>query len=81
MTINLPETAALADRLQKSLAFADVTPAQMADRLGLTSQTIQAWLQGRAAPRLPHLMVWAQTCHIPFEWLTGTESDPARTRP
>ena len=70
------ERIALADRLAKSLRFSNVSPAQMADGLGLTEATVESWLQCRSAPRLSNLMVWAQVCGVPFEWLTGTEEEP-----
>ena len=70
-------TVALAERLAASLRFARITVDQMADRLGITPATIDSWLHGLSSPRLSLLMVWAQIVRVPFEWLTGTEDDPA----
>jgi transcriptional regulator with XRE-family HTH domain len=72
--------AALADRLQKALTFADLSPAQMADRLGASESTMNAWLSGKTAPRLAGLLMWASTCGVPFEWLAGTEEDQVPPR-
>ncbi|HEY8318550.1 MAG TPA: helix-turn-helix transcriptional regulator [Amnibacterium sp.] len=65
--------AALGERLTKSLQFADLSPSQMADRLGITEPTVQSWLAGTSSPRLAHLMIWARASGVPFEWLTGTD--------
>lgn len=67
--------ASLGERMSRSLSFAGLSAAQMADQLGTTLPTVESWLAGRSAPRLPHLMVWARACGVPFEWLTDTEND------
>ena len=67
------QRAALGERLEKSLRFADLSAVQMADRLGITEASVRSWIAGRSAPRLAHLMVWARAAGVPFEWLTGTE--------
>lgn len=67
------QQAALGERLMKSLRFSDLSPVQIADRLGITEATVRSWLAGRSAPRLAHLLVWARVSGVPFEWLTGTE--------
>ena len=64
----------LADRLNKSLRFADMTTAEMADLLGVTPNTVDSWVHGKSLPRLTVLMQWAQHTQVPFEWLTGTET-------
>jgi transcriptional regulator with XRE-family HTH domain len=66
-------TADLADRLRKSLQASDTSIDRIADELGITPATVDAWLRGLAAPRVAHLMVWARVCRVPFEWLMGTE--------
>lgn len=64
----------LSDRLETSLRFAGISPLQMADRLGTTESAVRSWLLGRSAPRLPHLMMWARHCGVPFDWLSGADA-------
>jgi Putative ATPase subunit of terminase (gpP-like) len=65
--------ADLADRLAKSLQLSGLSVQQIAELLEVNRNTISSWLNRRAVPSPPALMVWAQHTSVPYEWLrTGS---------
>lgn len=73
-----PET--LCWRLKRALAWAGLTGDQMANRLGVTRQTISRWMNDEegAPPRAIYLKEWALVCRVPVDWLRyGSVVDPS----
>ncbi|PPF21116.1 XRE family transcriptional regulator [Rathayibacter sp. AY1A7] len=67
-----------ADRMRKALRVADVSNAEMAEYLGMSTASVGAWINGRKAPKRMTLRLWAIRTGVPLEWLeTGNapESD------
>lgn len=67
----------LADRMRKSLRHAGIGPAQMADYLGVTPRSVGNWINGRIAPSVQTLRLWALRTGVPFEWLRGDDGPRA----
>lgn len=76
-----PWTFGLHDRLDKALTVAGVSNSEMAEYLGISSNTIGNYTSGRTAPKTQTLRLWAMRTGAPLEWLiTGIEpaqKDPA----
>jgi len=66
----------LCDRLVKSRKVAGLTGIEMADRLGITRQTVTNWEAGHTNPRRTDLIVWAQITGAPLEWLIEGDERP-----
>lgn len=60
----------LIDRLHKSLRISGVSNADMAAALGVHRNTVSNYLRGAKMDRRT-LVVWALTCGVPLDWLTG----------
>ena len=58
-------------RLLLALEKADLRPSDMADHLGVHRNTVSNYLHGRTRPRRRDLIVWAQVCEVPLEWLVS----------
>jgi transcriptional regulator with XRE-family HTH domain len=65
----------LGDRLRKSAQVAGLRSADMAEYLGVTRQTVSAWVMGHRTPGPMALRLWAQRTGVPLEWLTTGEVD------
>lgn len=63
----------LYDRMRKSLRVAGMTGAEMADYLGVRTETVSTWINGKHRPSKTALMAWAQRSDVPFEWLESGE--------
>lgn len=70
----------LGDRLAKSRRAADLTRAQMAERLNVSDQSIRNWESDVKDPRLVHLRAWANVTGVRLAWLTDGE-EPAEMPP
>ena len=66
--LHIPEWD-LADRLRKSLRDADISVGDMAERFGVSRNTVGAWLNGRNTPGPLALRAWSQETGVPVEWL------------
>lgn len=71
-----PWTFGLGDRLAKALSVASVTSIEMADYLGVSSNTIGNYTSGRTVPKKQTLRLWAMRTGAPLEWIeTGVIPD------
>ena len=70
----------LADRLAKALQVANVSNQAMADYLGVSRNTISAYVNGRGTPKRAYLLLWALRTGVDREWLetgrTRRDSNP-----
>lgn len=67
----------LADRLRRSLRVSDIGVQEMADNLGVSRNTVSAWVNGRITPDTRSLQLWAVYTGAPLRWLeTGEEPRP-----
>lgn len=58
----------LADRLTKARRIAGLTQDDMAERIGLSRQSIAKFEVGKPV-RLAYVVAWADTCQVPLDWL------------
>lgn len=66
----------LGDRMRLALRHAGIGVEAIADELGYTRQAVGNWLNNRAIPRRPVLLLWAMRTGVPIEWLeTGEAPD------
>lgn len=83
MTTVYPEgrkpTFALRHRMELAMESAGLSPADMAERLGVSKVTVWGWLHQRSRPRVPTLMAWALQTGVDYDWLVGDE-DPKSGR-
>jgi transcriptional regulator with XRE-family HTH domain len=70
---NIPQFD-LADRLRKALRVADVPVQEIADYLGVSRNTVGAWINGRVVPGKAFIRLWAMRTGVPFDWLEKGES-------
>lgn len=70
---NVPEFD-MADRLRKALRHADVGVQEIADYLGVSRNTVGAWINGRTPPTKAYVRLWAMRTGVPFEWLQNGKS-------
>jgi plasmid maintenance system antidote protein VapI len=57
------------DRLGKSLDYAGISIAEMADFLGISRNTVGNYIAGRTHIPNPTLILWAWRTGVPREWL------------
>lgn len=74
----------MADRLEKALAFADVSVQDMADALGVSRQTVSNYTAGRTRPSKLAIREWSMRTGAPLAWILtgqfpdeGTKKGPA----
>lgn len=66
----------LADRMRKGLREADISVQEIADYLGVGRNTVSRWINGRIAPSVQTLRLWALRTGVPYAWLRdGTTPD------
>jgi transcriptional regulator with XRE-family HTH domain len=63
-----------ADRLRKALRVAGIGVAEMADYLGVSRTSVSNWINGRVAPSVQTLRLWALRCGVPYPWLLGGDT-------
>lgn len=66
------------DRMRKAREDAQLDQLQLADRIGMSRQTIGNYETGLTPPKRPILLSWAMACDVDIEWLTGDYTPPAR---
>ena len=75
-TTNIPEWT-LGWRLQRSLAFADMSVEDMGRELGVTRSTISRWMNDRGGPpRRIYVEKWAELTGVPIAWILDDDSSP-----
>lgn len=67
----------LADRMRKALRHSGTGVQEMADYLGVARNTVSTWINGRIAPSVQTLRLWALKTGVPFEWLRGDDGPRA----
>ena len=67
----------LTDRLRKARESAGLNQPQLAEALGVSSNTVGNYERGFTTPRRMVLMAWAMVTGVPVEWLENDE-DPRR---
>ncbi|WP_354028329.1 helix-turn-helix transcriptional regulator [Curtobacterium sp. 1544] len=68
----------LADRMRKALRSSGVSNNEMAEYLGVSRNSVSAWINGTSEPRLAHMRLFALRTGAPFDWLTtGVETENA----
>ena len=63
------------DRLRKARERAGLSSHEMADRIGVSRQTVTRWEHGRHMPKAA-VVLWAAITDVPVEWLEQDECDP-----
>ena len=58
-------------RLRNARESAGMTSAQMADRLGVRTSTLDSWEAGKTEPRANRLQIIASMLNVPLLWLLG----------
>lgn len=58
-----------ADRMRKALRVSGVSNADMAEYLGVSRNSVSAWITGTSEPRVAFLRLFAMRTGVPFEWL------------
>lgn len=58
-----------ADRMRKALRHSGLTSQQLADELEVSRNTISAWINGRAKPRMRDLRLFAAATGYDLQWL------------
>ncbi|MCV7102534.1 helix-turn-helix domain-containing protein [Mycobacterium palustre] len=72
----------IADRLRKSLRESDIGVQEMADYLGVSRNTVSAWINGRGPINPESLPKWAELTGFPLGWLEdGDSNGPQPPRP
>lgn len=66
------------DRLNKALHHAGISVGEMSEYLGLSRNSVSAYINDRQAPKRQTLLLWAMRTGVAMEWIeTGVErSDP-----
>ena len=54
----------LADRMRKALRASGIGVQEIADYLGVTRSTVSNWVNGRIAPSVQTLRLWAIRCGV-----------------
>jgi AraC-like DNA-binding protein len=68
-TGNIPDWT-LGWRMQRALAFADVSVEEIADEIGVSRSTVSRWLNDRGSPpRSGYLTLWAWRTKVDQHWL------------
>jgi len=59
----------LGDRMRKSRRVAGFSTEEMAKRVGVSRQAVNAYELDSRTPKLPTLYRWAEETKAPFDWL------------
>lgn len=63
--------------MRKALRQAGVAVSEMAEYLDVTRGSVSNWINGRVAPSVQTLRLWALRTGVPYEWLVTGEVGPA----
>ena len=74
MARNVPQFTR-GDRLRKARECAGITSHEMADRIGVSRQTVTRWEHGRHMPKAA-VVLWATITEVPVDWLEDDGDDP-----
>ncbi len=69
----------LVDKMQKALRISNIGRTELAERLGMSPNTVTRWMTGRTVPRHRDLIAFAEVTEVPLEWLE--ESRPRESNP
>ena len=78
MTILNDTGLGLAKRLRAARIIADLDQAGIAERIGVSRQTVSNWERGLAEPGATYFVRWAKETGQPLEWLAEGVSDVVR---
>ncbi|MGQ2915891.1 helix-turn-helix domain-containing protein [Microbacterium aurantiacum] len=67
----------LPDRLNKALTVAGISNMEMAEYLGVSSNTIGNYISGRTTPKKQTLRLWALRTGAPLAWIESGETQEA----
>ena len=63
----------IGERIREARQRLGLTQAQLADQVGVSSQTVWAWEAGRVKPKHEHLEELAFRCQVSAAWLLGRD--------
>lgn len=70
----------LGDRLAKARRHASLSGADLADRIGVSRNTVTNYEQEKVHMRRPVLIAWAFACGVPFDWLVSGDTTTEQGR-
>ncbi|EPD33786.1 hypothetical protein HMPREF9306_00200 [Propionimicrobium lymphophilum ACS-093-V-SCH5] len=68
-------------RLKMACAQADMTQAELAEKLGVNAATISRWISGDSRPRRHQIMACAMATGVPFTWLETGKAPADKPEP
>lgn len=69
----------LGDRLKRSLRHAGMKAEDMAACLDVSRGTVSRWMNDEGAPPRPvYLREWARLCDVPYDWLSGADTQASQ---
>lgn len=71
----------IGDRLGKALSHADISVGDMAAYLGLSRNSVSAYINDRQEPKRQTLLLWAMRTGVALEWLESGEPGDRPTPP
>lgn len=77
---SVPPVWSVADRLRKARESAGLDQRELAERAGISRQTVSNAERGAGHPQRATLRVWAMATGVPLEWLLEGDK-PATERP
>src|SRR5260221_14572931 len=69
-------------RLNRALAHAGISAADMAEDLGVSRATVSRWINDHGAPpRVGYVKLWAMRCGVSLEWVLAWPAERRRLTP
>lgn len=73
------ESREIGARIAEARSAAGLSEIELAERLGVTTETLEGWESGERSPRANHLTKLSGVLGVAFSWLiVGTGGEPAR---